>query len=132
MLGSGRKFAVADMVQLQNNDLSIPARSLVPLLRDLDIADPVVKKAADRLLHWNYVLDKDSVEAGIYEMFQRHLMANVRDIMVPQEARGFVGNPPHVADRSPGCTRRTAASAPIPSPGATRCWSKAWTKRWPN
>jgi hypothetical protein len=36
-LSSGRRFSVADMVQLQNNDLSIPARSLVPLLRDIEM-----------------------------------------------------------------------------------------------
>jgi len=93
VLASGRKFAVADMVQLQNNDLSIPARSLVPLLRDLDIADPTVKTAAHMLGHWNDVLDKDSVEAGIYEMFQRHLMTNVRDTVVPADARAYVGMP---------------------------------------
>jgi penicillin amidase len=93
VLGSGKKFAIADMVRLQNNELSIPARSLTPLFRDLDIADPVVKQAADQLLHWDHVLDKDSIEAGIYEMFQRHLIANVRDIVVPQAARGAVGNP---------------------------------------
>ena len=93
VLGSGRKFSVADMVQLQNSDLSIPARSLVPLLRDLDIADPTVRTAAFLLTHWNFVLDKDSIEAGIYEMFQRHLMANVRSIVVPAEARAFVGMP---------------------------------------
>jgi len=45
------------------------------------------------LLHWDHVLDKDSVEAGIYEMFQRHLMTNVRDIVVPEAARGYLGNP---------------------------------------
>ena len=67
-LGSGRKFAVADMVQLQNSDLSIPARSLVPLLRGIEMQDAATKEAAARLLHWDYVLDKDSVEAGIYEM----------------------------------------------------------------
>ena len=66
--------AVADMVRLQNNEMSIPARSLTPLFRDLDIDDPVVKKAADRLLHWDHVLDEGfRREAGIYEMFQRHL-----------------------------------------------------------
>jgi penicillin amidase len=93
VLASGRKFSVADMVQLQNNDLSIPARSLVPLLRDLDIADPTVKTAAHMLGQWNDVLDKDSVEAGIYEMFQRHLMTNVRDTVVPADARAYVGMP---------------------------------------
>ncbi len=93
VLGSGRKFAIADMVQLQNSTLSIPARSLTPLLRDLDIADPMVRTAATMLTHWDDRLDKDSIEAGIYEMFQRHLMANVRDIVVPESARATVGMP---------------------------------------
>ncbi len=94
VLGSGRKFSVADMMQLQNSELSIPARSLVPLLRDLDIANPTSRKAADRLLRWDYKLDRDSVEAGLYEMFQRRLMDNVRAVVVPEAARAQVGMPP--------------------------------------
>jgi penicillin amidase len=92
-LGSGRLFSVPDMIQLQNNDLSIPARSLVPLLRDLDLTNPASQQAQGHLMHWNYVLDKDSVPAGIYEMWQRRLQANIRDLMVPKEARAFVGMP---------------------------------------
>ena len=91
-LGSGRMFTVADMMQLQNNDLSIPARSLVPLLRDLTIQNAAAAQAQSRLLRWNYVLDKDSVQAGIYEMLQRHLMANVRELMVPKEVKDYIGN----------------------------------------
>jgi penicillin amidase len=94
-LASGRKFTVADMVQLQNSDLSIPARSLTPLLRDITYADAVVRRAADRLQHWDHVLDKDSVEAGIYEMFQRRLIANFQ-AMLPAAARAIVPNPPMV------------------------------------
>lgn len=90
-LGSGRLFSVPDMIELQNNDLSIPARSLSPLLRDLPIANAVSQQAQMRLLHWNYVLDKDSVAAGIYEMWQRRLLANVRELMVPKEAQPFIG-----------------------------------------
>jgi penicillin G amidase len=93
VLGSGKRFTVADMIQLQNNDLSIPARSMVPLLRDVTITNPASQKAADRLLHWNFVLDKDSVEAGIYEMFQRHLIQNVRAIVVPVAARADITVP---------------------------------------
>jgi penicillin amidase len=89
-LSSGRKFSVADMVQLQNNDLSIPARSLVPLLRDIEMPTSAAQQAASRLLHWNDVLDKDSVEAGIYEMWQRRLMANVSAIGVPKAAQVLV------------------------------------------
>jgi penicillin amidase len=88
-LGSGRRFAVADMVQLQNSDLSIPARSLVPLLRGVEMRDAAAKEAASRLLRWDFVMDKDSVEAGIYEMWQRRVMANVRELVIPKEAAEF-------------------------------------------
>ena len=93
VLSSGRRFTVADMIQLQNNDLSIPARSLVPLLRDVRFGNPASQAAAARLLHWNFVLDKDSVEAGIYEMFQRHLIENVRATVVPAAAKGDINVP---------------------------------------
>ena len=91
-LRSGRMFTVSDMIQLQNNDLSIPARSLVPLLRDLTIENAAAAQAQGRLLRWNYVLDKDSVEAGIYEMWQRRLISNMRDLSVPKEVRDYIGN----------------------------------------
>ena len=93
VLGSGRKFSVADMVNLQNNNLSIPARSIVPLLRNVEIGDPAVKAAASRLLHWDFILDQDSVEAGIYEMFQRQLMEDVRTTIVPAAARPYLSPP---------------------------------------
>ena len=92
-LGGAKKFSVADMTNLQNYNLSIPARSIVPLLRDIAIADPVARKAAARLLHWDFILDKDSVEAGIYEMFQRRLMVNVKNIIVPALARDALTPP---------------------------------------
>jgi penicillin amidase len=93
-LSSGRRFSVADMVQLQNNDLSIPARSLVPLLRDLEMPNSAAQQAASRLLHWNDVLDKDSVEAGIYEMWQRRLATNVRAAVIPKAVQDFAGVAP--------------------------------------
>jgi penicillin amidase len=86
-LASGRLHSIADMMQLQNDNLSLPARSLVPLLRDAVVADTDVAKARDTLITWNYVLDKESVAAGIYEMWQRRIMANIRDLLVPKEAR---------------------------------------------
>ena len=92
-LNSGRMFTISDMIQLQNDDLSIPARSLVPLLRDIPLQGAISAKARDRLLHWNFVLDKDSVPAGIYEMWQRRLLANVRETVVPPQARDFIGVP---------------------------------------
>ena len=83
LLGSGRLFSVAEVARLQNDDLSLPARSLVALLRDIPLQDPAAGKARDALLTWDYVLDKNSVPAGIYAMWQRRLQANVRAVMLP-------------------------------------------------
>ncbi len=90
VLGSGRLFTVGEMVRLQNDDLSIIARSLVPLLRDLTLT-PASAKARDALIPWDYVLDKDSVPAGVYAMWFRRLLANTRDVVVPATLRTAMG-----------------------------------------
>lgn len=90
VLGSGRLFSVAETARLQNDDLSLPARALVPLTRDIPVG-AAAGLARDRLLAWDFVLDRDSVPAGIYAMFQRRLLANVRDRLVPAAARGAAG-----------------------------------------
>jgi penicillin amidase len=91
-LSSGRRFTVADMAELQNNNLSIPARRVVPLLRDLKLSGTAAEAQA-KLLHWNFLLDQDSVEAGIYEIFQRRLLMNVRATVVPKAAEHLIVPP---------------------------------------
>ncbi len=91
VLGSGRMFSVAEMTRLQNDDLSIVARMLTPLLRDVSLANPASARARDVLTRWDFVLDKDSVAAGIYEMWQRRLLANTREVVVPAPIAKAVG-----------------------------------------
>jgi penicillin amidase len=92
-LGSGRLHTIADMIRLQNDNVSLPARSLVPMLRGLTAAAEPVKKAQALLLAWNDSVDADSVAAGIYEMWQRRVNANIRNLLVPKEAQAFIGQP---------------------------------------
>ena len=87
VLGSGRLFSVAEMTRLQNDDLSVVARALTPLLRDVTLTNPASATARDVLTTWNFVLDKDSIAAGIYEMWQRRMLANTRAVVVPAAAR---------------------------------------------
>ncbi len=94
LLSSGRVFTVADMMAFQNDDYSLPARALVPLLGEVSIADGTVQRAQQMLRDWDRVLGKDSVPAGIYEMFQRQLLALVRDRFVPAAARAELGGVP--------------------------------------
>ncbi len=92
VLGSGRRFNVAEMTRLQNDDLSTAARALVPLLRDLPFASPAVTRARDLVLGWDFVLDKNSSAAAVYELFSRRLVAAVREAVIPATARSAVPN----------------------------------------
>jgi penicillin amidase len=90
VLGSGRLFSVAEMARLQNDDLSVAARALAPLLKDVEVTRPA--SARDLVTAWNFVLDKDSAAAGVYAMWQRRLLANTRLVVVPPGAREIGGN----------------------------------------
>ena len=65
--------------------------ALTPLLRHAPLSNQASVKARDLLTEWDFVLDKDSVAAGVYAMFQRRLLENVRDRLVPSAARGAAG-----------------------------------------
>jgi penicillin G amidase len=92
VLSQGRMNTVADMMKLQHDELSIPARNLVPLLREIPMQDPAVRRARDRLLSWDFVLDRDSIPAAIYVSWERRLQVNVRDLFVPENARRLLGS----------------------------------------
>ena len=90
VLGSGRLHSMADMMALQTDYLSIPARTLVPMLRHVAPGGGDVERARRMLLDWDFVLAPESVAAGIYNAFERRLRGNVHDVLVPASARAHV------------------------------------------
>ncbi len=78
---------MTDMMQLQQDELSLPARSLVPLLGRLRSEDSRVRRALGLLAGWDHVLDRNSVAAAIYFAWERRLLENVYELMVPPEGR---------------------------------------------
>lgn len=90
VLNSGRRFSVAEMTRLQNDDLSIAARAVVPLLRDVSMTTPAATKARDLVLGWDFVLDRNSAAAAVYELFSRRLFTAVREASIPAAARSSV------------------------------------------
>jgi penicillin amidase len=86
-LGSGRLFSIAEMTRLQNDETSLPARALVPLLRDTSLPSGPAAQARELLRGWDFALDRDSVAAGVYAMFQRRVIANTRQRLVPAALR---------------------------------------------
>ena len=73
VLGAGKKLNMEDMKALQTDYLSIPARTLVPLLKDLDTDNATVANAKNQLMEWDFRLDKNSVAAGIYVAWENEL-----------------------------------------------------------
>lgn len=80
------RASMADMISLQQDYLSLPARALVPLLLNLKSPDPEVAAVQERLRKWDYRLTADSPEAAIYQRWERHLMDRVWKRMVPEAA----------------------------------------------
>lgn len=79
---TGHKLTLEDFEHLQNDDVSIPARELVRLLRQVAGERP---PAAQRmLLSWDGALDRDSAAAVLYELYLQELTrAVVRRIAPP-------------------------------------------------
>ena len=84
VLGSGRRHTLVDMMQLQHDELSVPARNLVPLLDGVTITDSRIAEVRRKLLDWDFVLDQRSTEAAIYVAWERQLLDRVKKLFVPQ------------------------------------------------
>lgn len=77
VLDTGRKVSLADMQALQLDVLSIPARTLLPILLRVHSDDPEIQKAREILSEWNFKMEADSTAAAIYAMWERRLKENV-------------------------------------------------------
>ncbi len=97
VLAAGKNLTAREMMQLQSDEYSIPARLLLPFLHALDkesvSVDPLVQAAVTTLRAWDFVLDKDSVAAGIYAAWQRQLWEQFRNAHVPDALREAFASP---------------------------------------
>ncbi|MEA1896626.1 MAG: penicillin acylase family protein [Bacteroidota bacterium] len=90
VLASGKKFTMDDMKSLQTDYHSIPASLLVPYLKNLDFSFELETEAMGLLQNWNFELDKDLPEAGIYVAWERQIMDNANALFVPGEIKNLV------------------------------------------
>jgi penicillin amidase len=90
VLAAGKKNSTGDMMRLQADYLSIPARTLVPLLADLKSTDKATEAARLMLTRWNFIMDKNSVEASIYAAWESALRKNIVPLFIPERGRDQV------------------------------------------
>jgi penicillin amidase len=90
VLGSGRKHSLLDMMRLQSDYLSLPARRLVPFLKNLTFSNTKIDDAKNLLLNWNNVLDQNSIEAGIYVAWEKRISKNALTLFVPLNGKKHI------------------------------------------
>ena len=90
VLSDSRKHTLAGMAKLQLDELSIPARELLPLLRNAISKDPAYRPWLELLADWDYRLSRESAAAGLYVMWERRVEQQVRERFVPAVARRYL------------------------------------------
>jgi penicillin amidase len=73
-LNAKTRLTPADMAAIQSDQYSIPASQIVPHLLKLKPANEQERKALSLLRSWNFVLDKESAAAAIYEVVLMRLL----------------------------------------------------------
>ncbi|TMM57336.1 penicillin acylase family protein [Maribacter algarum] len=90
VLSQEKSFTMKDMEELQSDYLSIPARTIVPMLQNIKIPSEKGEEIKNRLLKWDYILDGNSVEAGIYAMWERIIRQEAENAFIPEEVNGLI------------------------------------------
>ncbi len=86
---SQHKLSLADMENLQNDVVSLPARDLQALLKHAAGAAP--SSSAKLLLDWDCAVTADSMAATLYEFWDADLRDAVTKLAVPVEAQKIAG-----------------------------------------
>ena len=81
------KVSLEDMMRLQNDTLSIPARRLIALLKNLTTQDARTEAAIKLLSGWNFIERAESAEAALFEVWwSRYLSGVFRDTVLDRVA----------------------------------------------
>ena len=90
VLGSGKRFNLFDFTQLQTDYLSVPARSLVPMLTRLDFEEKEEKEAIGYLKTWDFQLAPESIAAAIYAEWENQIRDAVYKRVVPEVGQAYL------------------------------------------
>ena len=90
VLTNGTRKNLVDFMALQADYLSIPARTLVPLLQNLASTDIKTEQALSYLRKWDFQLRPESVAASIYVAWEGQLKAEAADRAIPEVARPYL------------------------------------------
>jgi penicillin amidase len=100
MLEEKEKLSVGDFEAMHGDQVSIPARELVPLILQLEPKDEWSRRALTFLRAWDYTLAADSAAASVYEMFYVHLVRRALEEKLGSWSDFFMGKGIHPLRRN--------------------------------
>jgi penicillin G amidase len=77
LLEATEQHSIASFQAMQGDNMSHSAAEIVPFLAELDLGDAKYNDVRDWLLTWDYQLNIDSQQAGLYGYFWSRLMTNL-------------------------------------------------------
>ncbi len=89
VLSAAKKLDMEAMKALQVDYLSIPARTLVPMLKDVSTNNKA-SEAKKLLENWDFVLSPESIEAAIYVTWENEIRRLANESFIPENARGLI------------------------------------------
>ena len=90
VLGTDKKLTMDDMKALQVDYLSIPARTITPLLNKLTFSEKNANEARQMLKNWNFKLNPKSIEAAIYVAWENQIKAQANERFIPKSVKGLI------------------------------------------
>ncbi len=91
VLKSGKKHNLETFADLQNDYVSLTARTLVPLLDQVEIKETLYSLHLNSLRNWrSYELNPESTEATLYVDWENQLQKSVHALAVPENAKKYM------------------------------------------
>lgn len=90
VLSEKKQRSLEDEAALQADFFSIPARTLVPMLNNVDLKSELAKRAQVELNDWDFYLSQESVGAGIYAMWERIIYRESNRRFIPDDIRPHI------------------------------------------
>ena len=90
VLDPNNHIDLATMAALQTDYYSIPASKIVPLLNNISFEEEQLQKAKAYLTNWNFVLDKNSIAAGIYVAWEKEIATMIGSLLIPAEVKSYI------------------------------------------
>lgn len=89
---SGKKLDIADFERLHHDEVSLPARELIALLRNIKDPDGSIKPWIEMLTGWDGNMNRESAAAALYAVWQMRLAGAVFQPHVGERAWQLLGN----------------------------------------